>query len=351
MDNFKKMEEYGYEQLIYFYDKETDLKGITCIHDSTLGPALGGTRLWLYESEEEAVIDVMRLARGMSLKNSAAGLNIGGGKTVLIGDAEKVKSEAFFRAFGRFIESLKGRYITAQDVNITPEDLEIVAKETTFVVGLKGKSGNPSPFTALGAFNGIRATLRHTFQDEDFSKYTFAVQGVGDTGKNLVNHLIKAGAKKIYFTDINKKRIDALKEAYPTVEYVKPEDYFSLDVDVLVPCALGAALNEKTIPLIKARAVAGTANNILANENEDAKALKDRGIVYAPDFVINAGGVINVYHEIHGYNVENVIKDVTGIYDRLLDIFQIADKENITTQEAAKVFAQTRIDSVAKNKK
>ncbi|MDD3192150.1 MAG: Glu/Leu/Phe/Val dehydrogenase dimerization domain-containing protein [Bacilli bacterium] len=348
MDKFDYMERHGYEQLIYFYDKTTGLKGITCIHDTTLGPALGGTRLWNYANEEEATLDVLRLARGMTYKAAAAGLNLGGGKTVLIGDANQVKSEAYFRALGRYVQSLNGRYITAEDVNTSTKDMDYVSMETDYVVGLEGKSGNPSPLTALGAFHGIRASLQFAFGDNDISKYTFAVQGAGQTGYYLINYLLEAKAKKVYFSEINPKHIERMKKEHPEVEFVTPDKIFGMEVDVLSPCALGAVLNDDTIPQIKAKIIAGTANNVLADEDKHGNMIKDRGILYAPDFVINAGGVINVYHELHNYNREKAVRDVEKIYDRLLEIFAIAQKEGIHQQQAAKVFARNRISTINK---
>jgi len=346
MNKFDYMERHGYEQMVYFHDKTTGLKGITCIHDTTLGPALGGTRLWNYASEEEAALDCLRLARGMSYKNAAAGLNLGGGKTVLIGDANTVKSEAYFRALGRYVQSLNGRYITAEDVNTSTKDMDYIHMETDYVVGLEGKSGNPSPMTALGAFHGIRAALQHVHGNSDISKFSFAVQGAGQTGYYLINYLLEANAKKIYFSEINQKHIARMKEEHPEVEFVKPEDIYSLDVDVFSPCAMGAILNDNTIPNIKAKIVAGTANNVLDDDDVHGNMLKDQGILYAPDFVINAGGVINVYHELYSYNREKVIRDIEKIYDRLLEIFQISDDQNVHTQEAAKVFAKNRIKTI-----
>ncbi len=348
MNKFDYMERYGYEQLVYFYDKTTGLKGITCIHDTTLGPALGGTRIWNYANEEEAAVDVLRLARGMTYKAAAAGLNLGGGKTVLIGDASKIKSEAYFRAFGRYVQSLNGRYITAEDVNTSTQDMEYINMETDYVVGLAGKSGNPSPFTALGVFHGIRAALKHKHGTDDVSKFTFAVQGCGQTGYYLINYLVEAKAKKIYFTEINPKHIERMKNEHPEVEFVEADKIFGLDVDVISPCALGAVLNDDTIPQIKAKVIAGSANNVLADEDRHGNMIKDRGILYAPDFVINAGGVINVYHELQNYNKVNATKDVEKIYNRLLEIFKISDEQNIHTQEAAKVFARNRIESIGK---
>ena len=348
MNKFDYMAEFGHEQLVYFHDKTTGLKGITCVHDTTLGPALGGTRLWNYTSEEDAALDVLRLARGMTYKNAAAGLNLGGGKTVLIGDANKVKSEGYFRALGRFVQSLNGRYITAEDVNISAKDLDYVAMETEHVTGLAGKSGNPSPVTAKGAFYGIKAALKTQLGDETISKYSFAVQGAGQTGYYLIGYLLEEGAKKIYFTEINEKHVERMKKEQPEVEYVKPEDIYSLDVDCFSPCALGAVLNDKTIPTIKAPVIAGIANNVLEDEKKHGDMIKASGKLYAPDFVINAGGVINVAHELKGYNREAALRDVEKIYDRLIDIFAIAKNENINTQMAAIKFAENRINNILK---
>lgn len=343
---FDYMQKHQYEQVVYFYDKSTGLKGITVIHNTTLGPALGGTRIWNYPTEEEALVDCLRLARGMTYKSAAAGLNLGGGKTVLIGDAATLKSEAYFRSLGRYVQSLNGRYITAEDVNTSTKDMSYVAMETDHVVGLEGKSGNPSPITALGVFHGVKAGLQYKFGDSEIEKYTFAVQGAGQTGYFLIGNLLEAGAKKIYFTEINPRHIERMKQEHPEVEYVKPEDIFAKDVDVFCPCALGGVLNEQTIPLLKAPIIAGSANNVLLDEEVHGKMIQDRGIIYCPDFVINAGGIINVYHELHGYVKERVMADTKKIYDRLLEVLAIADHQGITSQEAAKVFAKQRIEAV-----
>lgn len=347
MNVFETIERYGYEQLVYFHDKTTGLKGITCIHDTRLGPALGGTRLWNYANEEDAVFDVMRLARGMTYKNAAAGLNLGGGKTVLIGDANTVKNEAYFRALGRFVQSLNGRYITAEDVNTNTKDMDYIHMETDYVVGLEGKSGNPSPVTALGAFHGIRASLKYRFGTDDISQFRYAIQGAGQTGMNLINDLYQAGAKTIYYSEINPKNIEAMKKAHPEAILVSADDIYSQDVDVFSPCALGGILNDKTIPQIKAPIIAGIANNVLLDEEKHGQMIKDKGILYAPDFMINAGGVINVYHELIGYHREVVMKEVEKIYDRLLEVFRISDAENVHTQQAAKVFAENRMKTIA----
>jgi len=346
MNKFEYMKKHGYEQLIYFYDKTTDLKGITCIHNTTLGPALGGTRLWNYASEEDAALDALRLVRGMTYKAAAAGLNLGGGKTVLIGDASKVKSEAYFRALGRYVQSLNGRYITAEDVNTSTKDMDYVHMETEHVTGLESKSGNPSPITALGVYHGIRATLQQTFGNDDISKRTFAVQGAGQTGYFLIKLLVENKAKKIYFTEINQHHIERMKKECPQVEFVEPDKIYGLDVDVFSPCALGAILNDETIPQFKAKIIAGSANNALKDEDKHGMMIKERGILYAPDFVINAGGLINVYHELIGYDRDRAIRDTEKIYDRLLEIFQISNEKNISTYEAAKVYAKNRIETM-----
>ncbi|MGE4341535.1 MAG: Glu/Leu/Phe/Val dehydrogenase [Bacilli bacterium] len=345
---FDSMAEHNYEQIVHFYDESTGLKGITVIHNTTLGPALGGTRIWDYACENDALQDCMRLARGMTYKAAAAGLNLGGGKTVLIGDINKLHSEAYFRGLGRYVQSLNGRYITAEDVNTTTKDMSYVHMETDYVVGLEGKSGNPSPMTALGAFYGIKASLKWKYGCDDITKYSYAVQGAGQTGYYLINYLLEAGAKKIYFTEINDKHIRRMKEEHPEVTFVKPEEVYGLDVDVFAPCALGAVLNDNTIPLIKAPIIAGTANNVLLEEDRHGNMVKDKGIVYAPDFVINAGGLINVYHELQGYSRDRVVAEVKMIYDRLIAIYKISAEQDIPTQLAAKVFAKKRIDDVAK---
>jgi leucine dehydrogenase len=343
---FDYMKKHNYEQVVYFYDQTTGLKGVTAIHNTTLGPALGGTRLWNYDSEDEAVLDCLRLARGMTYKAAAAGLNLGGGKTVLIGDATKVKSEAYFRSLGRYVQSLNGRYITAEDVNTDIKDMNYILMETDYVVGLEGKSGNPSPMTALGCFYGIKACLKYRFKEETIANYSYAVQGVGQTGRFLIQYLTEAGAKTIYFSEINDQHIARIKKEYPNAKFVKPDEIYDLDMDVFCPCALGGVLNDDTIPRLKAKIIAGTSNNVLLDEDVHGPMIRQRNILYAPDFVINAGGLINVYHELRGYKKENVIEDIKLIYDRLLEILTIADNDKIHTQHAAKVFSKKRIEAI-----
>jgi len=352
MNKFDYMEKYGYEQLVYFHDEATGLKGITCIHDTTLGPALGGTRLWNYANEEEAVEDVLRLARGMSYKAACAGLNLGGGKTVLIGDSKKVKNEGFFRGLGRYVQSLNGRYITAEDVNTSTKDMIYVSMETDHVVGLPGKSGNPSPVTAWGAFAGIKSALKEKYGTDSLEGRTFAIQGAGQTGYYLAQYLVGKNlltknfgsekAAKVYFTEINQDHIDRMAREYPEVEFVHPDKIYDLDVDVFVPCGLGAVVNDDTINRFKCNIIAGTANNVLKDEYH-GDILREKGILYAPDYVINAGGLINVYHELNGYNEQKALQDSERIYDRLLDIYKVAERDNISTQKAADTYGEERI--------
>ncbi len=350
MKKFEYMEKHGYEQLVFFHDESTGLKGITCIHNTALGPSLGGTRLWPYENEEKATLDVFRLARGMTYKAACAGLNLGGGKSVLIGDPEKVKGEAYFRAFGRYVQTLGGRYITAPDVNTDAKAMKYINMETDHVVAIPEKSGNPSPATAWGAFHGIRASLQEKYGDDDVSKYSYAVQGAGQTGDYLIGYLLDAGAQRIYFTEINDNHIQKIRKKYPDVEFVEPDDIYDLDVDVFAPCALGAVINDDTIPRLKVDIVGGTANNVLEEEDKHGAALQKRDILYAPDFVINAGGLINVSHELakEGYNREKAFNEIQGIHDRLLEIYRLARENQATTQEAAKIFARKRIDEIDK---
>lgn len=353
MKTFKYMEQFSHEQVVYFHDKESGLKGITAIHDTTLGPALGGTRLWNYKDEDEALLDVIRLSRGMTYKAAGAGLNLGGGKTVLIGDVKQIKSkssEAYFRALGRFVQSLNGRYITAEDVNTSTQDMTYIAMETDHVTGLMGKSGNPSPITSLGVFYGIRAGLQHVYGSDTIDGRTFAVQGANQTGYYVIKYLLGDNAKgdkakKVYVTRLNQEKLKKLKEEFPEIELCSMDDIYGLDVDVFVPCALGGVLNDDTIPKLKCKVVAGSANNLLKEERH-GKVLKDKGILYAPDFIINAGGLINVYHELLGYHKELALADVALIYDRLLEIFKISDEKGIDVNEAAIAFAEGRINTM-----
>ncbi|MBM7660914.1 leucine dehydrogenase [Bacillus mesophilus] len=343
MEMFKYMETYDYEQLVLCQDKESGLKAIICIHDTTLGPALGGTRMWTYESEEAAIEDALRLAKGMTYKNAAAGLNLGGGKTVIIGDPRKDKNEALFRAFGRYIQGLNGRYITAEDVGTTVADMDLIHEETDFVTGISpafGSSGNPSPVTAYGVFRGMKAAAKEAFGSDSLEGKVVAVQGVGNVAFTLCRYLHEEGAQLIV-TDINKEAVARAVEEFGA-KAVDPNEIYSVDCDIYAPCALGATINDDTIPQLKAKVVAGAANNQL-KEARHGDTLHEMGIVYAPDYVINAGGVINVADELYGYNRERAMKKVETIYGNIERVINISKRDGIPTYVAADRLAEERI--------
>ncbi|MBS3810770.1 MAG: Glu/Leu/Phe/Val dehydrogenase [Halanaerobiales bacterium] len=341
---FKRLELDDYEQVVFNYDEVSGLKAIIAIHDTTLGPALGGTRIWDYESEEEALTDVLRLSKGMTYKSAAAGLNLGGGKAVIIGDPDQIKTEELLRAYGRFVQSLNGRYITAEDVNTNADDMHIVAEETDYVTGLPSTSGNPSPVTALGVFYGIRATVNEVYGSSDLKNKVVAVQGVGHVGYSLVKHLKEAGAEVI-ITDIKEENIDKAVQDFG-VEVVKPDQIYSVDCDIFAPCALGAVINDETIAKLKCDIIAGAANNVLKEEERHGNALEEKNIVYAPDYVINAGGVINVYDELIGYNRERALRRAKNIYNNITKVFEISKRDNIPTYKAADIMAEERIKKI-----
>jgi leucine dehydrogenase len=341
---FNVVSEMGHEQVVFFHDKATGLKAIVAIHDTTLGPALGGCRLWDYKDDEAALTDVLRLSRGMTYKAAIAGLSLGGGKAVIVGDAKKVKSEALFRSFGRFINTLGGRYITAEDVNVNTADMNFVSMETNYVTGLEGASGDPSPVTALGVFHGLRASVKYKLKRDGLQGLRVAVQGIGAVGRYLCGYLHDAGAKLVV-ADIDDSRVQKMVEAYGA-KVASVNDIHAADVDVFAPCALGAILNDETIPQLKAPIVAGGANNQLQNEDRHGLMLRERGILYAPDYVINAGGLINVYQELKGYNAEAAKRKATAIYDTILEIYAEADRQNIPTGKASDRVAERRIQAV-----
>ncbi|MFD2208971.1 Leu/Phe/Val dehydrogenase [Virgibacillus halophilus] len=349
MEIFSYMEEYDYEQLLFCQDENSGLKAIIAIHDTTLGPALGGTRMWTYKSEAEAIEDALRLAKGMTYKNAAAGLDLGGGKTVIIGDPKKDKNPEMFRAFGRYIQGLNGRYITAEDVGTTVDDMDLIHLETDFVTGTSdaASSGNPSPVTAYGVYKGVKAAAKEAFGDDSLEGKTIAVQGVGNVAYTLCEHLHKEGAKLIV-TDINQKAVQRAVEAFGA-KAVDPNDIYDVDCDIYSPCALGATINDDTLGRLKAKVIAGSANNQL-KEAKHGDIVFEKGIVYAPDYVINSAGVINVADELHGYNRERALKKVDTIYDSLSRIFEISRRDNIPSYIAADKMAEERIASVSKSR-
>ena len=348
MKIFDYLEKYDYEQLVICQDKTSGLKAIICIHDTTLGPALGGTRMWNYECEEDAILDALRLARGMTYKNAAAGLNLGGGKTVIIGDSRTEKSEELFRAFGRYVQSLNGRYITAEDVGTTVRDMDWVNLETKFVTGVSassGASGDPSPMTARGVWRGMKAAAKEAYGSDSLNGKTIAIQGLGHVGYYLAKHLHEEGAKLIV-TDIHEDVIKrVVDEMGATV--VGCEEIFGVEADIFAPCAMGAVINDETIPQFKFKIIAGAANNVLKEERHGDK-LHELGIIYAPDYVINAGGVINVADELAGYNYERALAKVEMVYDNVAKVIEIAKRDNIPTYKAADRMAEERIEKIGK---
>ena len=344
MEIFNYMEKYNYEELVFFNDSKTGLKAITCIHSTKLGPSLGGRRLWNYNNENEAIEDVLMLARGMSLKSACAGLDLGGGKTVIMADPKKVKgNELFWRSYGRFIESLNGRYITAEDVNTSTEEMEYVAKETNFVAGLRSKSGDPSPMTAYGVYMAIKASALKAFGTDNLGGKKISIQGLGHVGLVLCDYLSKDNVH-LFVSDIDNDKVKKAVELYKAKE-VDVNSIYKQDVDIFAPCGLGAIINDETIPKLKCKVIAGSANNVL-KESHHGRILKEKGIVYAPDYVANAGGVINVAMENPIYNYEAAKSATEKIYNRILEIFEISDRENISTNEAADKLAMQRIESI-----
>ncbi|KPL59658.1 branched-chain amino acid dehydrogenase [Rossellomorea sp. SC111] len=350
MKIFSYMEQYDYEQLVFCQDEASGLKAIIAIHDTTLGPALGGTRMWTYESEEAAIEDALRLAKGMTYKNAAAGLNLGGGKTVIIGDPRKDKNEEMFRAFGRYIQGLNGRYITAEDVGTTVADMDLIHEETDYVTGISpafGSSGNPSPVTAYGVYRGIKAAAKEAFGTDSLEGKTIAVQGIGNVAYNMCRHLHEEGANLIV-TDINKEAVQRAVDEFGA-KAVDINDIYGVDCDIFAPCALGAIINDETIPQLKAKVIAGAANNQL-KETRHGDAIHEMGIVYAPDYVINAGGVINVADELYGYNSERAMKKVEQVYNNVERVIEIAKRDNVPTYVAADRMAEERIEKMHRSR-
>lgn len=332
-----------HEQVVFCNDTETGLKAIIGIHDTTLGPALGGTRMWNYENENDAIRDVLRLSRGMTFKASISGLNLGGGKAVIIGDSRKDKTDALMQKFGEYVNSLSGRYITAEDVGITTHDMEMVKMKTDHVTGVPiemGGSGDPSPVTAYGVFMGMKAAAQYKYGSDNLSGKRVMVQGIGHVGETLVKHLSEAGAEVI-INDIHLDRMEEVSAKYGSA--IHEGDVFTADFDIYAPCALGATVNPSTIDRLSASIIAGAANNQLADEWRDGETLKQKGILYAPDFLINAGGLINVYSEIAKYDRAESLRRTENIYHTTLEIFRKAEMENSTTHQAALQIAKARI--------
>lgn len=347
---FEKIAPDDFEEVVFFHDKPSRLRAIVAIHSTVLGPALGGTRFYPFESEEAALTDALRLAKGMTYKAAAAGLDLGGGKAVVIGDPHRDKSEELFRTYGRFIDTLGGRYITAEDVGTSREDMDIVRRETRWVTGVSqvyGGSGDPSPVTAYGIFQGIRAVAMELWNTAELRSKRFAVQGVGKVGYALVKLLVEAGAE-VTVGDADLDNLARVVKEFG-VTSTGLEDIYATECDVFVPCALGGILNDNTIPQLRCAAVAGSANNQLLAPHH-AKLLDEAQILYAPDFIINAGGLINVADELRGYDSARAMAQVEGIYHTVRRVIQTARFEKITTAEAADRLAEERIRRVGRIK-
>lgn len=343
MNLFDTIGTMGHEQVVLCHDKSSGYRGIIAIHDTTLGPALGGTRFWNYRSDEEAIVDALRLSRGMTYKNAVAGLNLGGGKSVIIGDNKVARREMIFRAHGRFIDSLHGRYITAEDVGTSPADMEYVRMETEHVGGLIGRSGDPSPVTAHGVFRAIQASAKRRWGSDDLAGKRVAIQGCGHVGYYLAKELAQVGAA-LLVTDIDAERVKSVVQDTGATA-VAPDAIYGAAADIFAPCALGGVINDQTIPQLRVEIVSGAANNQLL-ETRHGDELEQRGILYAPDYVANGGGVINVYGELHGWEQARALRKADQIFDTLLTVFEIAREQGVPTYVAADRLAEQRIADV-----
>ena len=340
MKLFDTLAEMGHEEIVMCSDPSVGYKGILAVHSTKLGPALGGTRFWQYATDEDAITDALRLSRGMTYKNAVAGLHLGGGKSIIIGDNKTKNREKIFRAHGRFVQTLGGRYITAEDVGTSTKDMSYVQMETKHVAGLAGKSGDPSPVTAHGVFRAVQASANRKWGSDSLEGKTVAIQGCGSVGSYLAKELHEAGARLIV-SDIDAAKTEKVSKA-TGAKVVKGNAIFTAVADIFSPCALGGIINDKTIPMLKVEIVAGGANNQLLEERHGDE-LQRRGILYAPDYVANAGGVINVYGEVAGWDAQRALDKADDIYDTILKVFDIAEAKKIPTYEAADRLAELRL--------
>jgi len=345
---FSEMTSMGHEQVLFCREEASGLQAIIAVHNTTLGPALGGCRVYPYASEEDAVRDVLRLSRGMTYKAAVAGLDLGGGKSVIMGGPQ-VKNEALLRTFGRHVDALRGRYIVAEDMNTNQGDMAIIRSETQHVAGIPaemGGLGEPGPVTAWGVYQGLRGALAATFGSADPAGRTVAIQGLGNVGWHLAEHLHEAGAKLVV-TDVRGGRIEEAIKAFGATG-VDLDGYYDVEADVLAPCAIGAIINPNTIPRLKAPVIAGGANNILDDEVRDGEDLAERGILFAPDYVVNAGGLIAMYCEVKGWGIDKAMRDAERIFDTVQNVFARAKEDGTTTIEASNRIAEERIEAVAR---
>lgn len=344
---FDTLSAQGHEQLAYFHNRDLNLRCIVAIHNTVLGPALGGVRMWPYATEAEALKDALRFSRSMTYKAAIAGLNVGGGKAVLIGNPETGKSEAMLRALGRFIGTLNGRFIAMEDVGTTADDMDTLQQETDSVIGAHGGAGDPSEFTALGTLHGIRACLNRKYGHTNIGRASFAIQGAGGVGYHLAK-LLRAEGAKVFVTDINEAPVEALVDECG-VESVPMHQIYDVDAKVFAPCAMGGVINEDTVHRLKCAIVAGGANNQLES-NECGTLLEKRGILYAPDYAINAGGLMNSALELQGYDPDEARRRVEKIYSILTRVFEIAAQEKVPTWQAADLLAERRIAALGQVK-
>lgn len=340
---FEMIAEMGHEQVVMCHDRASGYRGIIAVHDTTLGPALGGLRFYNYATDEAAFVDALRLSRGMTYKNAVAGLNLGGGKAVMIGDNRTTQREMLFRAHGRFVDSLGGRYITAEDVGTSVEDMDFVHMETQHVTGIGSKSGDPSSVTAHGVFRAIQASAQERWGSSALEGKRVALQGCGHVGYHLARELFASGASLV-ITDIDEFRMKKVVDA-TGADVSEPEDIYSQKADIFAPCAMGGILNDTTIPQLRVEIVAGAANNQLL-EDRHGDALAELGILYAPDYVVNAGGVINVYSELTGWSRDRALRKADEIYDTVLSVFELARRDGVPTYKAADLVAERRIAAV-----
>jgi len=348
---FSQLTDYGHHKIVFCNDPDTGLKAIIAIHDTTLGPALGGTRMWAYKSERDALNDVLRLSKTMTYKASVSGLNLGGGSAVIIGDPRKDKTEALMRKFGRFIKNLNGEFITAEDMGTNPRDMEYIRMETQHVTGYPetiGGSGDPSPITAKGVFMGIKACVKETYGNDTLAGRSVIVQGIGHVGETLVR-LLRDENTKVYVSDINEERVGQVSKKYGA-QPVSNNNIFDIDADIYAPCAMGGTINTSTIKKLKCAIIAGSANNQLEDEALHGRMLLDKGVILAPDYVINAGGLINCYSELMGFSRKRTLQLTENIYDATRSILKLSKGENIPTVEAANKIAEKRIADIKKIK-
>ncbi|WP_109831698.1 Glu/Leu/Phe/Val dehydrogenase dimerization domain-containing protein [Reichenbachiella versicolor] len=345
---FSSMADTNHEQIVFCHDEPTGLKAIIAIHNTVLGPSMGGTRMWHYTNEQDAITDALRLSRGMTLKNSIAGINAGGGKAVIIGDASQIKNETLMRRFGQFVNSLNGKYYTAEDVNMTTRDMEYVHMETPYVTGLPesmGGAGDPSPYTAFGVYMGMKAAAKKAYGSDSLTGKRILVQGAGNVGGYLVDLLAKEAAV-VMISDIFENKASSIAQKH-NLEIIPPDKVYKTPTEIYSPCALGATINDEMLHLMDCDIIAGAANNQLHDEIHHDQEVSKKGILYAPDFLINGGGITNVYYEYEGnHNKERVLAQVEKIYDTTLKVFKTCEDENTTPQAAAIHLAEKRIKDI-----